>query len=46
MQTNAGWLRGIRIGDARDGAVSACMPDATPEANPPARGYDYPHNVV
>jgi hypothetical protein len=33
-QTNAGWFRGIRIGDARDGAVSAFVPDATPEANP------------
>ena len=33
-QTNAGWIRGIRIGNARDGAVSAFIPDATPEANP------------
>ena len=33
-QTNAGWIRGIRIGAARDGAVSAFIPDATPEANP------------
>ena len=33
-QTNAGWVRGIRIGDARDGAVSAFIPDATTEANP------------
>jgi hypothetical protein len=28
-QTNAGWIRGIRIGDARDGAVSEFIPDAT-----------------
>jgi hypothetical protein len=33
-QTNAGWIRGIRIGNARDGVVSAFIPDATPEANP------------
>lgn len=33
-QTNAGWIRGIRIGDARDGAIPAFVPDATQEATP------------
>jgi sugar lactone lactonase YvrE len=33
-QTNPGWIRGIRIGSARDGGVTAFVPDATPDANP------------
>jgi len=33
-QANPGWIRGIRIGNARDGTVSAFIPDATPEATP------------
>jgi sugar lactone lactonase YvrE len=33
-ETNAGWIRGVRVGSARDGAISAFIPDATPDANP------------
>jgi hypothetical protein len=33
-QVNPGWIRGIRIGNAGTGAVTAFIPDATPEANP------------
>lgn len=33
-ETNAGWIRGIRVGSAQDGAISAFIPDATPNANP------------
>jgi sugar lactone lactonase YvrE len=33
-QANPGWIRGIRIGSARDGSVTAFIPDATPDANP------------
>jgi DNA-binding beta-propeller fold protein YncE len=29
-----GWIRGIRIGSARDGRVTAFIPDATPTATP------------
>lgn len=29
-----GWVRGIRIGSARDGRVTAFIPDATPTATP------------
>jgi hypothetical protein len=29
-----GWLRGIRIGNAKDGSVTAFIPDATPAATP------------
>ena len=29
-----GWIRGIRIGSARDGQVTAFIPDATPAATP------------
>ena len=29
-----GWVRGIRIGSARDGQVTAFIPDATPAATP------------
>jgi sugar lactone lactonase YvrE len=29
-----GWIRGIRIGSARDGRVTAFIPDATPDAAP------------
>jgi sugar lactone lactonase YvrE len=29
-----GWVRGIRIGSARDGAVTAFIPDSTPDADP------------
>ena len=29
-----GWIRGIRIGSARDGRVTAFIPDATPAATP------------
>jgi DNA-binding beta-propeller fold protein YncE len=31
---NPGWTRGIRIGSARDGRVTAFIPDATPDAMP------------
>jgi sugar lactone lactonase YvrE len=31
-ERNAGWIRGIRIGSARDGTVTAFIPDATPNA--------------
>jgi DNA-binding beta-propeller fold protein YncE len=31
---NPGWIRGIRIGSARDGRVTAFIPDATPDAMP------------
>jgi sugar lactone lactonase YvrE len=29
-----GWIRGIRIGSAKDGTVTAFIPDPTPTANP------------
>jgi hypothetical protein len=29
---NAGWIRGIRIGNAKDGTVTAFIPDPTPNA--------------
>ncbi len=32
--THPGWVRGIRIGSARDGTVTAFIPDPTPTANP------------
>jgi sugar lactone lactonase YvrE len=31
---HAGWVRGIRIGSARDGTVSAFIPDPTPNVDP------------
>jgi hypothetical protein len=34
MQRNPGWVRGIRIGSAKDGTVTAFIPDRTPEAEP------------
>jgi sugar lactone lactonase YvrE len=33
-QVRPGWIRGIRIGSARDGAVTAFIPDPTPNADP------------
>ena len=33
-RNNASWKRGIRIGSARDGRVTAFIPDATPAATP------------
>lgn len=33
-QTNPGWVRGIRVGSARDGIVTAFIPDPTPDATP------------
>ncbi len=33
-QTNPGWVRGIRVGSAIDGTVTAFIPDPTPDANP------------
>jgi sugar lactone lactonase YvrE len=33
-EVHPGWIRGIRIGSAVDGSVTAFIPDATPEANP------------
>jgi DNA-binding beta-propeller fold protein YncE len=33
-QVHPGWIRGIRIGSARDGTVTAFIRDPTPEANP------------
>lgn len=35
-QVHPGWARGIRIGSARDGSVTAFIADPTPEANPSA----------
>jgi hypothetical protein len=32
--THPGWVRGIRIGSARDGRVTAFIPDPTPNATP------------
>lgn len=32
--THPGWIRGIRIGSARDGEVTAFIPDATPTTTP------------
>jgi 6-bladed beta-propeller protein len=32
--THAGWIRGIRIGSAKDGTVTAFIPDPTPNATP------------
>jgi sugar lactone lactonase YvrE len=32
--THPGWIRGIRIGSAKDGTVTAFIPDPTPDANP------------
>ena len=29
-----GWIRGIRIGSAKDGTVTAFIPDPTPNADP------------
>ena len=34
QEGNPGWKRGIRIGSARDGAVTAFIPDPTPDADP------------
>jgi len=33
-EVHPGWIRGIRIGSARDGRVTAFIPDATPTATP------------
>lgn len=33
-ERHPGWTRGIRIGSARDGVVTAFIPDPTPEADP------------
>jgi len=33
-QTHPGWIRGIRIGSAKDGQVTAFIPDPTPAADP------------
>jgi DNA-binding beta-propeller fold protein YncE len=33
-EVHPGWIRGIRIGSARDGRVTAFIPDATPTAMP------------
>ena len=33
-ERNPGWVRGIRMGSAKDGTVSNFIPDPTPEANP------------
>ena len=33
-EQHPGWIRGIRIGSARDGQVTAFIPDATPTATP------------
>jgi sugar lactone lactonase YvrE len=32
--THPGWIRGIRIGSARDGTVTAFIPDPTPDVDP------------
>ena len=31
---HAGWIRGIRIGSARDGTITALIPDPTPNVDP------------
>ena len=33
-ETHPGWVRGIRIGEASDGTVTAFIADPTPDANP------------
>ena len=33
-ERHPGWTRGIRIGSARNGAVTAFIPDPTPEVDP------------
>jgi len=33
-ERNAGWIRGIRIGSAKDGAVTTFIPDPTPNSDP------------
>jgi hypothetical protein len=33
-KTHPGWIRGIRIGSAKDGTVKAFIPDPTPTADP------------
>lgn len=33
-EQHPGWIRGIRIGSARDGQITAFIPDATPTATP------------
>jgi hypothetical protein len=34
QERSKGWKRGIRIGSARDGAVTAFIPDPTPDLDP------------